>query len=134
MKNIKLYLAAYMEPEKHGPGKKIAITDKKPDNFSVNGAFPPFTPSRQLSNEYRELQALDQSKAGEHFETRYRDQLTQFVDVLVSDATKDNKDPKELLPFEDGDTLLFWEREGRTSYRKTLSEYLVKLGYSIELR
>jgi hypothetical protein len=40
----------------------------------------------------------------------------------------------ELLPFNDGDTLLSWEREGHTSYRPLVADCLKKLGYKVILK
>jgi hypothetical protein len=47
---------------------------------------------------------------------------------------RENKKLIELLPFEDGDTLLSWERYERQSYRPTVAAFLEKLGYEVQLR
>ena len=131
---ITLYLAAYMQPENHGPGKKIAITDTKPNDFNVCGAFKPFIPQKELVDNYKKTQIEDQKKAGEEFVLGYSKQLEDFINHVKCDAEKNNKTVQELLPFGDGDTLLFWERMGFRSCRKTLAEYLKDLGYLVELR
>jgi len=130
----KIYLAAYMEPENHGPGRKIAITDTKPKNFEVDAAFTFFIPPKDLIKKYRENQLQDQKTASEAFSNGYKDQLKKFFDEAKGHAKKAGQDVKELLPFKDGDTLLCWERRGFRSFRTILADYLIEVGYEIELR
>ncbi len=131
---MKIYLAAYMEPENHGPGRKIAITDTKPKNFEVDAAFTFFIPPKHLINSYRETQLKNQKEAEQDFSNGYKDQLKKFFDEARENAKLAGQDVKELLPFKDGDTLLCWERKGFRSYRTILSDYLNEVGYEVELQ
>jgi hypothetical protein len=70
--------------------------------------------------------------AGEVFREKYQEQLKTFVDNLKKEAAEQNKELTELLPFEEGDTLLAWERKGNLSYRTMLAETLREIGYDVE--
>ena len=75
----KIYLASYMQPENHGPGRKIAISDTKPHKTEVDAAFTFFMPPKKLFNEYREMQiSSNQKDASDHFAQSYKDQLESF--------------------------------------------------------
>lgn len=124
-----IYLAAYTQTENHGPGKKIAIAYSKPDDLQVAGVFEPFIPKESISLEYKERQLNSQSEASEHFVAAYTEQLQEFFDKVAKDGKA-----TEVLPFEDGDTLLTWERHGRRSIRPVLAEVLKKAGYEVVLR
>ena len=131
---MKIYLASYMEPNNHGPGRKIAITDTKPKKFEVDAAFTFFIPPKKLVNEYRENQLKGQEVASKNFQNGYREQLTKFFNQLKEDSKNTGQTALELLPFQDGDTLLFWERKGFRSCRTILVDYLKEAGYDVELR
>jgi hypothetical protein len=130
---MKLYLAAYMEPENHGPGRKISISDTKPKDFEVNSAFTFFIPAKHLINNYRENQLNDQVEASNKFTNGYSDQLKLFFDQVKNDSKSTGQSVQELLPFRDGDTLLCWERKGFRSYRTILARFLEDAGYEVEL-
>jgi len=121
---VKIYLASYLQPENHGPGRKIAITDSKPDNINVAGAWSFAIPDAELMQNYRAVQLKDQVQAKDLFVLGYESQLDNVFGSIKIDAQRDNKQPHELLPFTDGDTLLSWEREGYTNYRNILANYL----------
>lgn len=130
----KIYLSSYMEPDNHGPGRKIAISDTKPKNFQVDAAFTFFIPPKSLFNEYREAQLKDQKKASDIFASGYKNQLNNFFKEVKENAKIGKTDVFKLLPFKDGDTLLCWERKGHLSYRTILADYLKDIGYEVELR
>ena len=121
---MKIYLASYLQPQNHGPGRKIAIASSKPDGLAVS-AFVPFIPDESAIVKYNVLKKTDQKAAGEYFQSYYDEKLTEFFGRIVS---------TDQLPFKDGDTLLSWERAEYTSYRPTLAKYLEKAGYEVILK
>jgi len=131
---MKIYLASYLQPENHGPGRKIAIANTKPDDLEVSGAWFFAIPDEELLSEYRAEQLQDQGRARDLFVNGYKRQLDNVFDSVRIDADKDGKDPRELLPFRDGDTLLCWEREGFTNYRSILASYLEDIGIDVILK
>lgn len=131
---MKIYLASYLQPENHGPGRKIAITDSKPDNINVAGAWSFAIPDAELMQNYRAVQLKDQVQAKDLFVLGYESQLDNVFGSIKIDAQRDNKQPHELLPFTDGDTLLSWEREGYTNYRNILANYLRDIGVDVILK
>ena len=130
----KLHLAAFMEAENHGPGKKIAISDSKPDDFNVDGAFEAFIPANGLVDTYKKKQTESQEEASKIFVNAYSQQLDKFFAEAREDAKERKCKVTDLLPFEDGDTLLSWERANYTSYRPILARYLKENGFSIDLK
>jgi hypothetical protein len=131
---MKLYLASYLEPEKYGPGKKYAIASSKPNNLTVDGGYVYFIPKTEIMNKYHDLQLENQVEAAEYFNKAFKEQLDNFLNELQIVAKEENKLLSDLLPFNEGDTLLSWEREGNTSYRYLVAEYLNKIGYETVLR
>jgi hypothetical protein len=121
---MKIYLASYLQPQNHGPGRKIAIASSKPDNLKVS-AFVPFIPEESSIVKYNVMKQTDPKAAAEYFQEYYEDRLSSFFQMIVS---------LDQLPFEDGDTLLSWERAEYTSYRPTLAKYLEKAGYEVILK
>jgi len=118
-----LVLASYFEPENHGPGRKIGVSINKPEEGSCEFRFDPFVPNADVFWEYHKTKQTD-PLAGKKFSDAYKKQLDEFLEVAS----------KEDLPFEDGDTLLSYERKGHLSYRTILAIYLEKLGYEVEQR
>lgn len=131
---MKIYLASYSQPENHGPGRKIAIANTKPDDIEVVGAWSFAIPDVDLMSEYRSAQLQDQTVARKIFVEGYKRQLDNVFDSIRIDAERDGKTPVEMLPFKDGDTLLSWEREGFTTYRGILANYLEDIGVNIILK
>lgn len=121
---MKIYLASYLQPTNHGPGRKIAIADSKPDDLKVS-AFVPFIPDGSTIVKYNVMKQTDPKAAGEYFVNSYNDKLTEFFSKIES---------TDQLPFQDGDTLLSWERAEYTSYRPILAKYLEKAGYEVILK
>lgn len=130
---MKLVLASYFEEENHGPGRKIGITSGKPNGVDCDFKFAPLDPG-QLYWDYKNNRDLDPKKAAEAFVNGYRQQLKSFVDDVRQNASSEEMDIFDVLPFEDGDTLLSWEHGGHLSFRAITAEYLRELGYEVEER
>ena len=130
----KLYLAAFMEDTNHGPGKKISISDSKPDDFEVDGAFEPFKPGEGIIDTYKAKQIDNQDEASKAFVNAYSQQLDRFFTEAKEDAKERRCKVTDLLPFKDGDTLLSWERAQYMSYRPLLARYLNENGFSVNLK
>ena len=120
-----IYLASFLEPENHGSGRKISIANRKPDSIEVAGAFEHFIPSNEISDTYRKKQLDSQVEASDYFQSAFKSQLDDFFK---------NVNNNDDLPFEDGDTLLSWERQGNTSYRTMVAKYLKDIGYDVVLK
>jgi hypothetical protein len=130
---MKIYLASFFQPEYWGPGRKLALAFKKPDNIKVDGALCFLTPSIDLFNRYREFQKINPEKAKELFEDEYRKQLDDIFDEISREAEKENKSILDLLPLKEHDNLLSWEKKGNLSFRTILAVYLKKIGYEVIL-
>lgn len=140
-----LVLASYFEPEYHGTGRRIGISPGKPrqeqideacekkglDSYSGDAQFLKFSPG-ELYWDYHKMRKSGDDNAGAVFRDKYQKQLEAFFEQLKKDAETQGKEPIELLPFQDGDTLLTWERKGNLSYRTMLAEYLREVGYDVE--
>ena len=129
---MKIYLASYFEEENHGPGRKIGVSPGKPDSIDyeceqVHRGLGP----EDIYWEYHKLKKSDPDKASEYFNKEYEAKLQKFVDEVKKAANQQNTTVFKLIGFEDGDTLLSWEKAGNTSFRTTLAEYLRKLGYDV---
>ena len=125
---MKIYLASFFEPDNHGPGRKIGITPSKPKNleYDCEFDFKPFSPG-QLYWDYHKKKTEDFDGAAQEFREKYEDQFKTFFDEVKADG----KAP-EVLPFQDGDTFLSWEKRGNTSYRAVLAQYLMEAGFEVE--
>lgn len=130
---MKIYLASFLESENFGPGRIIGIANgNKPKYIDVELVFPPFIPTNELMDEYNKTS--NKSKAGEIFEKDFAQQLNDFVEKVKKTAKEEGKEPADILPFIEGDTLASWEREQNTNYRKAVGKALIKLGYDIVLK
>ncbi len=127
---MKLFLASYFEPENHGNGRKIGISINKPNEEGPRACstcqvcFDPFIPDSNAFWTYHDTKKTD-PLAGKKFSEAYKSQLENFLTEIEG---------PEDLPFEEGDTLLSWEKRGHLSYRSILATYLEKLGYEVEQR
>lgn len=130
---ITLHLASYWEKQNHGPGKLIGITWNKPEDVKSDGLFAQFTPKKEFLDAYKKEKLDNPEKAGSDFISKYSQQLDEFVVELEKMSQEQGIAVDALLPFEDGDTLASWERQGYSNYRTILASYLVKLGYKVEL-
>lgn len=130
---MKIVLASYFEQDNHGEGRKIGVSPGKPDtiDYECEFQFEPFSPG-DLYWDYHKNKRDDYEGAGKAFVEGYRAQLEEFVEELTSEAESQGKTPIDILPFEDGDTLLTWEKKGNTSYRSMLADYLRDIGYDVE--
>lgn len=127
---MKLVLASYFQPENHGPGRKIGASPGKPrDVNDCESVFTPFVPNDYW--DYHKNKKTD-PEAGRKFVEGYNAQLESFVKEVQAEAAAQGKSVQELLPFQDGDNLLTWEKKGNLSYRAILAKYLTQLGYEVE--
>lgn len=131
---MKIYLASYLEPENHGPGKKYGIHHQKPDDFKADGKVLYLTPAEELLGNYKNKQLIDQKEAADYFNKAFYEQLKSVYISLKTQGKDENKTIMDLLPFKDGDTLLSWERDGNSNYRGTVAALLKKIGYEIILK
>lgn len=128
---MKIYLASFHETHNHGPGRKIAITDSKPNNIEIKTAYPPWIPAQAWVEGYQAKLVEGQEKASQWFIEKYSEQLDEFFQNVQKKADATGKTVIDILPFQEGDTLLFWEREGYRSCRTVLAQFLVNIGYEI---
>ncbi len=132
---MKLFLASFLEAQNFGPGRVISIADgEKPDHIKCDSVFTHLIPSAELSNKYSKMQLEDPSNAGKVFVSEFTKQLDQFYAEVTQTAEAAGKEPMELLPFRDGDTLASWQRYEMTHYRSIVAPYLTKLGYEVVSR
>ena len=127
---MKLYLASIMEPENFGPGRLIGVTTgNKPKEVSIK--YDKLIPEQILQEEYYKLSATDKELAGKHFREGFSKQLDEFYNKAVKAAESKTISPIELLPFQEGDTLVSWERKAYTHYRGLIANILKKFGYEV---
>lgn len=127
----KLYLCSYFEEDLHGPGRKIGISPGKPKDVECDSKFDALSPG-DLYWDYQKYKKDDPEIAGKAFNKSYRAQLEAFVEEVQAEAKASGKSVFEVLPFQDGDTLLSWEKSGHLTYRTHVAEYLRRLGYEVE--
>ena len=120
---MKIVLASYFEPENHGPGRKIGITSGKPRDVECDFKFEPLDPG-DLYWDYK-----NGTISGEQFVEGYNQKMRSFVDEVKAEAEDGNV--FEVLPFEEGDTLMSWEHSGHLTFRRITAEYLRELGYDV---
>ncbi len=130
---MQIVLASYFEEDNHGLGRKIGVSPGKPSNldYECEMVFEPFSPG-DLYWDYHKNKKDDYDAAGEVFVEGYRKKLDEFMNSLSEEAQNQGKDLIEILPFEEGDTLLSWEKKGNVSYRAMLADYLRDIGYEVE--
>lgn len=142
---MKIYTASFWEPEIHGPGRKIGISPSKPNNLqeecgyecdichdwlSPEDVYWDYHKAKKAAGSDTELM----KKAGEDFVSGYKQRLEDFKVALEKEAKKTGLSIQQLVGFEEGDTLLSWERGGHTTYRTHTAEFLRGLGYEVEER
>jgi len=139
---ITLYTASYWEPEVHGPGRKIGISPSKPKNLQEECGYDCpichefLSPGDVYWDYHKAKKAADNDdalmkKAGDDFVAGYTRRLQDFKTTLEVEAQKTGQTIQQLIGFEDGDTLLSWERGGHTSYREHAAAFLRELGYEV---
>lgn len=125
-------MASYFQEDHHGSGRKIGISPGKPENAcECEFRFPPLDPG-QIYWDYHKYKKDDPEMAGQAFVEAYRKQCEEFVAGVKKNADEEGKSVQEILPFQDGDTLLSWELKGNMTYRAIAAEYLRELGYDVE--
>lgn len=142
---MKIYTASFWEPEVHGPGRKIGISPSKPNNLQDECGYDCeichdwLSPADVYWDYHKAKKAADgddelMKKAGEDFVSGYKQRLQDFKKALAAEAEKTGLTIQQLVGFEEGDTLLSWERGGHTTYRTHAAEFLRELGYEVEER
>ena len=132
---MKIYLASFYEKHNHGNGRKFSVCSSFPEDTPTQGMIPYLTPSPSILSEYdkNKINIEISARAGEIFETSFKKELDALYLDLTEESKVNNKSIMEILPFEDGDTLLSWEREHYTNYRKNIANILQKIGYEVIL-
>lgn len=128
---MKIVTASFFQEENHGPGRKIGISPGKPNDVECDTVFYPLSPG-QLYWDYHKQKKAGNEDAGENFVNGYKEQLDNFVHSVKKEAQETGKTVFEVLPFQDGDTLLSWENKGHLTYRAHAAEALRELGYEVE--
>jgi hypothetical protein len=134
-----------LEPENFGPGKVYAIARSKPEELVVAGLYSHLTPNEEYISTYKKMQldydqdipdtvSAAQKLASEYFNTAFYEQCKLFLIELNKAAKNENKKMIDLLPFEDGDTLVSWERFGNSNYRGMVGGLLKKIGYEVNIK
>lgn len=134
---IKLYLASFLEPENFGPGRVIGIANgSKPKHIDVDLMFEYLIPSHELMMKYRKLSGGNNKskEASKVFVSEYSKQLETFEKDVLRIAKDKGKEPIDVLPFKNGDTLASWERERYTNYRTLICPVLKRLGFDVILK
>jgi len=130
---VKIFLASFLEPHNFGPGKVIGIANgNKPSNIKCDTVFPPLIPYNHIMSNYNDMSIKDPKNASKVFVRDYSAQLNDFFKKVTNVAAESNKNPIDVLPFENGDTLASWEREVYTNYRPLVASYLKRLGFEVE--
>lgn len=128
---MKLIMASFFQEENHGTGRKIGISPKKPDDASCDNRFDPLNPG-DLYWDYHKSKRDDPKGAGDKFVKAYVEQCEKFVAEVRTAAKEQGTKVFDILPFEDGDTLLSWENQGHMTYRSIAADALRELGYEVE--
>jgi hypothetical protein len=139
---ITIYTASYWEPEVHGPGRKIGISPSKPKNLQAECGYDcqiwhEFLSPEGVYWDYHKAKNIADGdevlmkKAGDDFVIGYKNRLQEFKKTLEEASAKTGQSIQSLIGFEDGDTLLSWERGGHTSFREHAATLLRELGYEV---
>jgi hypothetical protein len=142
---MKIYTASFWEPEVHGSGRKICIAPSAPKNlkdecgYECDFSHDYLSPEDVYWDYHKAKKAANGDddllqKAGEDFVEGYKARLQDFKNDLEVEMKSTSKSMEELIGFEDGDTLLSWERGGHTTFRSHVAEFLRELGYEVEER
>lgn len=142
---MKIYTASFWEPEVHGPGRKICIAPSAPKNLKEEAGYECdfihdyLSPDDVYWDYHKARKAADGDaellqKAGEDFVNGYKQRLQDFKLALDGESKRTGSSIEILIGFEDGDTLLSWERGGHLTFRTHTAEFLRELGYEVEER
>lgn len=124
---MRLVLASYFEQENHGEGRKIGISSGKPKDlpYECNLLCEELSPG-QAYFDYHRNKKTDPENAATIFTETFQAQLDALMKRVEEEGLS------EVLPeFEDGDTLLSWEKSGHLSYRAMVAKTLRKLGFEV---
>ncbi len=130
---MKIYLASFQEPHNFGPGKLISLAYARPQYINTVGVFEPLAPPVDLIKSYNDLREKNDPSAATSFIAAYKNQLETFASKIKFIAREKKKNTKDLLFFEDGDSLLSWERENFSNFRYLVKPVLEDLGYEVVL-
>ena len=130
---MKIHLASIMEPHNFAQNGRLIgiIHGRKPFKLKVDWHLPQITPSVEILESYKKDKEIDPSSAGKTFVKSYRQQLDRFFSEVKSESQRTGKSVMEILPFQENDTLISWERGHNNNYRKVLAEYLKDLGFEV---
>src|SRR5215204_2458484 len=104
---MKLHLASILQPQNFGPGRVIGIVDgTKPRYIKADLQFKPLVPSSELLQAYIKNKNDNLESSGKIFINGYQVQLDGFINKVQEASKNNNTDPKNVLPFQDGDTLI----------------------------
>lgn len=142
---MKIYTASFWEPEVHGSGRRIGISPSKPKNLKEEQGYDCDFMHEWLSPEdiYWDYHNAKRAaggneellkQAGDNFVSCYKNRLNNFKKVLEEESKNTGKSIFDLIGFEDGDTLLSWERGGNVSFRVYAANFLREIGYEVEER
>lgn len=142
---MKIYTASFWEPEVHGSGRKICIAPSAPRNLKEEAGYECefihdyLSPGDVYWNYHKSKKEADGDaellkQAGETFVKDYQARLEEFKKDLQEKVENTGKTIEELIGFQEGDTLLSWERGGNTTFRTHTAECLRSLGYDVEER
>jgi hypothetical protein len=131
---MKIWLASVLEPENFGTHRVISIAYSEPRLTKTIGVFEPLIPLQEYQDKYKKEKDINFEKAKSEFIENYSNQLNNFFQNLQMKSLAENeKNIIDLLPFEDGDTLVSWERQENYNYRSIAATFLEKCGYEVEL-
>ena len=129
---MKIFLASFLEVHNFGPGRVIGIANgNKPSHVKCEIIFKELIPNADITKTYNKESAKNPKEASVNFVNNFTKQLEKFYQDVKSEAEKNKVDPKEILPFKDGDTLASWERFCYSNYRGLIAPFLEKLGYEV---
>lgn len=131
-KPIRIVLASYFEPDYHGPGRKIGISPQKPNSaVDCDFVFHDLSPGKDEYFQYHKEKKIDIKSASDNFNNHINFKLNNFLEEVKKAAENEGISVFEVLPFQDGDTLLSWERKGNLTYRDKVALVLRELGYEV---
>jgi hypothetical protein len=132
---MKLYLASYFESENFGPGRYISVSGNKPKDLDVAFVWEHVVPDQDLLDQYNKFKYFKSPEyAAKFFNEQYRKNLDFLLNLIDEECKNNNCQVNDVLGFQEGDTFLSWERADYANYRKTLGEYLQKLGYEVVIK
>lgn len=130
---MKIYLASYLEPQNFGNGRIFGATDNKP-GIQLSGKLSWAVPPNNIVDTYNHEVLIDRFAAIRNFENDYRKHLNTIYEEIKEESGKYHKNMTDFFDLRDGDTICSWERANRSNYRHILAEFLIKVGYEVNLK